>query len=152
LAGATPLEEYLLDDAEYVIVSAGALTSNAAPGGAQGTPSGIKVGCCASWSSGLSFAAPGQALAGAGRSQSSIATWARGIRIFAAEIRSAMYGVPGRSPSSVTWPDWGRDVRVETVAEILDDLIARDDPDLALFVGVKGLPIGPVRTHLEVLR
>jgi hypothetical protein len=41
---------------------------------------------------------------------------------------------------------------VETVAEILDDLITRDDPDLALFVGVKGLPIGPVRTHLEVLR
>jgi hypothetical protein len=43
-------------------------------------------------------------------------------------------------------------VRVETVESVVADLIARDDPELALYVGVKGLPIGPVRTAVEVGR
>jgi hypothetical protein len=46
----------------------------------------------------------------------------------------------------------GRDVRVETVTEVVDDLIARDVPELALFVGVKGLPIGPVRPDSRINR
>ena len=36
--------------------------------------------------------------------------------------------------------------------QVLDDLIGRDEPEIALFVGVKGLPIGPIRTAAEVLR
>lgn len=39
----------------------------------------------------------------------------------------------------------GRDVRVETVVEVVEDLVSRDGSERCLYVGVKGLPIGPAR-------
>ena len=44
----------------------------------------------------------------------------------------------------------GRDIRVETVIEVVEDLIAREQPERCLFVGVKGLPIGPARPDAVV--
>jgi hypothetical protein len=33
---------------------------------------------------------------------------------------------------------------------VIDDLLAREQPERALYVGVKGLPIGPARTDGEI--
>jgi hypothetical protein len=44
----------------------------------------------------------------------------------------------------------GRDIRVETILEVADDLLARERPERALYVGVKGLPIGPARADARV--
>ena len=71
--------------------------------------------------------------------------------IFAQEVRSALAGVPGAPPVyGYVVGLGGRDVRVETVTEVVDDLLTRDEPELALFVGVKGLPIGPLRPGHEI--
>ena len=40
----------------------------------------------------------------------------------------------------------GRDIRVDTVLEVAADLLERDRPERCLYVGVKGLPIGPARS------
>ena len=71
--------------------------------------------------------------------------------IFADEIRSALSGLPDAPPvyGYVTGIG-GRDVRVETVAEALEDLMRREEPELALYVGVKGLPIGPMRPFADI--
>ena len=151
----TPLEEYLLDDAEYVIVSAGALTSNVRQAVRDARARGIKVGLLR-----LVVFRPfpvaevRRILAG----RKKVAVLDRNMGpghsgIFGAEIRSALFGSPA-APGVFDYVVGlgGRDVRVETVLEVLDDLIARDDPEMALFVGVKGLPIGPIRTTAEVLR
>jgi hypothetical protein len=66
--------------------------------------------------------------------------------IFAAEIRAVLAGQADAPPVfGYVVGIGGRDVRVETASEVLDDLMGRDDPELALFVGVKGLEIGPLR-------
>jgi pyruvate/2-oxoacid:ferredoxin oxidoreductase alpha subunit len=151
----TPVEEYLLDDAEYVVVSAGAISSNAREAVRRARARGIRVGLLRLVAfRPFPFAALRRALGG----RRKVAVLDRNMGpghsgIFAAEIRSALYGQPGAPPvfGYVTGLG-GRDVRVETVEEVLDDLIARDDPALALYVGVKGLPIGPVRTAVEVGR
>ena len=71
--------------------------------------------------------------------------------IFGQEIRSALSGMPDAPPVyGYVMGIGGRDVRVETVAETLDDLVRRDEPDLALYVGVKGLPIGPLRAFEQI--
>jgi hypothetical protein len=44
----------------------------------------------------------------------------------------------------------GRDIRVETVVEVIEDLVAREAPERCLYVGVKGLPIGPARPDAVV--
>ncbi len=43
-------------------------------------------------------------------------------------------------------------MRVETASDVLDDLMVREEPELALFVGVKGLPIGPLRADSTIHR
>ena len=71
--------------------------------------------------------------------------------IFAEEIRSALLGQPDTPPLyGYIVGIGGRDVRVETAAEIMDDLLVREEPEMALFVGVKGLPIGPLRPDYEI--
>ncbi|HAX81529.1 MAG TPA: pyruvate ferredoxin oxidoreductase [Actinobacteria bacterium] len=151
----TPLEEYLLDDADYVIVSAGALTSNVRQAVREARRNGIKVGLLRLVAfRPFPFAAMRRVLAG----RKKVAVLDRNMGpghsgIFAAEIRSAMYGMPDAPPIfGYVVGLGGRDVRVDTVADVLYDLITREEPELALFVGVKGLAIGPVRTHLEVRR
>ena len=73
--------------------------------------------------------------------------------IFAEEIRSALLGQPDAPPVyGYIVGIGGRDVRVETAMDICDDLLKRDAPEMALFVGVKGLPIGPLRADATIRR
>ena len=138
-----------------MIVSAGALTSNVRQAVRDARARGIKVGLLR-----LVVFRPfpvaevRRILAG----RKKVAVLDRNMGpghsgIFGAEIRSALFGSPA-APGVFDYVVGlgGRDVRVETILEVLDDLIARDDPEMALFVGVKGLPIGPIRTTAEVLR
>ena len=39
---------------------------------------------------------------------------------------------------------------METVIEVVEDLMAREQPERCLYVGVKGLPIGPARPDAVV--
>ena len=152
----TPIEEYLLDDAEYVIVSAGALTSNVRQAVRDARDRGIKVGLLRIVAfRPFPFQAVRRALAG----RKKVAVLDRDMGpghsgIFAAEFRSALFGMSDAPPIfGYVVGLGGRDVRVENVIEVLDDLMTREDPELALFVGVKGLLIGPLRTvTLEVSR
>ena len=71
--------------------------------------------------------------------------------IFAEEVRSALLGQADAPPVyGYVVGIGGRDVRVETAHEVMDDLLERDEPEMALFVGVKGLPIGPLRADYEI--
>jgi pyruvate/2-oxoacid:ferredoxin oxidoreductase alpha subunit len=73
--------------------------------------------------------------------------------IFAQEIRAALSGSADAPPIyGYVVGIGGRDVRVETGREVIEDLLTRDEPELALFVGVKGLPIGPLRKDYQVSR
>jgi len=73
--------------------------------------------------------------------------------VFAEEIRSALAGQADAPPVyGYVVGLGGRDVRVETVKEVVDDMTIREVPELALFVGVKGLPIGPVRLDSKINR
>ncbi len=66
--------------------------------------------------------------------------------IFAEEIRSALAGTPAAPPIfGYVLGIGGRDVRVETVVDVAEDLLTREVPQMALYVGVRGLPIGPSR-------
>ena len=151
----TPVEEYRLDDAEYVIVSAGALTSNVRQAVKDLRQRGIKVGLLRLvMFRPFPIAEMRSLLAG----RRKVAVLDRNMSpghsgVFAEEIRAAMAGMADAPPIyDYVVGLGGRDVRVETVTEVFDDLVARDDPGTALFVGVKGLPIGPLRVPQEVTR
>ena len=71
--------------------------------------------------------------------------------IFAEEIRSALAGQPEAPPVyGYVLGIGGRDVRVETVLDVAADLATREVPDMTLYVGVKGLPIGPARSCSQI--
>ena len=151
----TPVEEYFLDDAEYVIVSAGALTSNVRQAVKDLRQRGIKVGLLRLvMFRPFPIAEMRSLLAG----RRKVAVLDRNMSpghsgVFAEEIRAAMAGMADAPPIyDYVVGLGGRDVRVETVTEVFDDLVARDDPGTALFVGVKGLPIGPLRVPQQVTR
>jgi pyruvate/2-oxoacid:ferredoxin oxidoreductase alpha subunit len=143
-----PVEEYLLDDAEYVVVSAGAMTSNVRQAVRDLRDRGVKVGLLRIVAfRPFPIAAVRRILAGRGK----IAVLDRNMSpghsgIFAEEIRSALAGMSNAPPiHGYIVGIGGRDVRVETVTEIVDDVLQREEPEMALYVGVKGLPIGPLR-------
>jgi pyruvate/2-oxoacid:ferredoxin oxidoreductase alpha subunit len=143
-----PVEGYLLDDAEYVVVSAGAMTSNVREAVRRYRQRGIEVGLLRLVSF-RPFPVDEVRRLLAGRRK--VAVLDRNMSaghsgIFAAEIRSALAGLGDAPPIyGYVVGIGGRDVRVETVTEVLDDMTMRAHPALALFVGVKGLPIGPLR-------
>jgi pyruvate/2-oxoacid:ferredoxin oxidoreductase alpha subunit len=151
----TPIEEYLLDDAEYVIVSAGALTSNVRQAVRDLREQGTRVGLLRLVAFRPFPIAELRRLLGGRRK---VAVLDRNMGpghsgIFAEEIRSVLAGRPDAPPVfGYVVGLGGRDVRVETVIEVFDDLMTREDPETALFVGVKGLPIGPVRVPQGVTR
>lgn len=150
-----PIDSYLLDDAEYVIVSAGAMTSNARQAVRDMRDRGVRVGLMRIVAFRPFPVAEVRALL-AGRRK--VAVLDRNMSpghsgIFAEEIRSVLAGVPDAPPVfGYVVGLGGRDVRVETAIEVLDDLMVRDEPEMALFVGVKGLPIGPLRHDREIRR
>ncbi len=148
-----PVEGYMLDDAEYVVMSAGAMTSNVRQAVKDARERGMKVGLLRLVAlRPFPFAEVRRLLAG----RHKVAVLDRNLSpghsgIFAQEIRSALSGMPDAPPVyGYVMGIGGRDVRVETVTETLDDLVRRDEPDLALYVGVKGLPIGPVRAFEQI--
>lgn len=149
----TTLEGYMLDDAEYVFVSAGAMTSNVRQAVRDMRDRGIKAGLLRV----IAFrpfpvVAIRKVLAG----RRKVAVLDRNMSaghsgIFAEEIRSALLGQPNPPPIfGYIVGIGGRDVRVETAEDILEDLLVREEPEMALFVGVKGLPIGPVRADYKI--
>lgn len=151
----SPVEGYLLDDAELVIVSAGAMTSNVRQAVKELREKGVKAGLMRM----VAFrpfpvAEVRRLLAG----RSKVAVLDRNMSaghsgVFVEEIRSALAGQSDAPPVyGYVVGLGGRDVRVETVLEIVEDVTTREEPELALFVGVKGLPIGPVRPDSRINR
>jgi pyruvate/2-oxoacid:ferredoxin oxidoreductase alpha subunit len=155
----TPLEGYLLDDAEYVIVSAGAMTSNVRQAVRDMRDRGVKVGLVRV----VAFRPfPIVEIRSLLAGRRKVAVLDRNMSsghsgIFAQEIRAALSGEAGAPPvHGYVVGIGGRDVRVETVTDVIEDVMAREELHPALYVGVKGLPIGPLRSnstiaHLEPL-
>jgi pyruvate/2-oxoacid:ferredoxin oxidoreductase alpha subunit len=151
----SPIETYMLDDAEIVIVSAGAMTSNVRQAVKQLREQGVKAGLLRMVAF-RPFPTVEVRRLLAGRRK--VAVLDRNMSpghsgVFAEEIRSALAGQPDAPPVyGYVVGLGGRDVRVETVTDVTDDLMTRETPELALFVGVKGLPIGPVRPTSRINR
>ncbi len=145
-----PVEGYLLEDAEVVVVSAGAMTSNVRQAVRSLRESGVRAGL-------LRLVAfrpfPTDEVRRLLAGRRKVAVLDRNMSpgqsgIFAEEIRAALVGMPDAPPVfGYVLGIGGRDVRVETVVEVMADLEEREVPETALFVGVKGLPIGPTRVR-----
>jgi pyruvate/2-oxoacid:ferredoxin oxidoreductase alpha subunit len=148
-----PIEGYLLDDAEYVIISAGAMTSNVRQAVRDARERGVKVGLLRL----IAFRPfPTRSIRRLLAGRRKVAVLDRNMSsghsgIFAQEVRSALAGLPS-APTVFGYVAGigGRDVRVETVTEVLDDLVLREKPLGTLYVGVKGLPIGPLRPDAPI--
>ncbi len=151
----SPIESYLLDDADLVIVSAGAMTSNVRQAVKDLREKGVKAGLLRMVAFRPFPVTEVRSLL-AGRSK--VAVLDRNMSpghsgVFAEEIRSALAGQADAPPVyGYVVGLGGRDVRVETVKEVVDDMTIREVPELALFVGVKGLPIGPARLDSKINR
>ena len=143
----------MLDDAEYVFVSAGAMTSNVRQAVREMREKGIKAGLLRVIAF-RPFPIAGIREVLSGRRK--VAVLDRNMSaghsgIFAEEIRSALAGRSDAPPNfGYVVGIGGRDVRVETALDVMEDLLVREEPEMALFVGVKGLPIGPVRADARV--
>lgn len=151
----SPVEEYRLDDADLVIVSAGSMTSNVRQAVKDLRDKGVKAGLLRL----VAFrpfpvAEMRRLLAG----RSKVAVLDRNMSpghsgVFAEEIRSALAGQTDAPPVyGYVVGLGGRDVRVETVMDVVDDVTTREVPEMALYVGVKGLPIGPLRPESKINR
>ena len=145
----------MLDDAEYVFVSAGATTSNIRLAVRDLRDRGIKAGLLRL----IAFRPfPVEAIRKTLAGRKKVAVLDRNMGaghsgIFAAEIRSALLGQADAPPIyDYIVGIGGRDVRVETGEEVFEDMVKREEPEMALFVGVKGLPIGPLRSDYQVQR
>lgn len=150
-----PVESYLLDDAEYVLVSAGAMTSNVRQAVRTLREAGHRVGLLRIVAF-RPFPIVDVRTLLAGRRK--VAVLDRNMSaghsgIFAQEIRAAVSGSRDAPPiHGYVVGIGGRDVRVETVVEIFEDLLVRDVAETALYVGVKGRPIGPARDDRHIHR
>ncbi len=151
----SPVEGYMLDDAEFVFVSAGAMTSNVRQAVKDLRDRSVKAGLLRL----IAFRpfpvdAMRQLLAGRRKVAVLDRNMSAGMSgIFAEEIRSVLAATPDAPPVfGYVVGIGGRDVRVETVLQVYDDLVVREEPEMALFVGVKGLPIGPLRRSAPIHR
>jgi pyruvate/2-oxoacid:ferredoxin oxidoreductase alpha subunit len=143
-----PVEAYRLDDADLVLVSAGAMTSNVRYAVDLLRDRGIKVGLLRLIVfRPFPFAEVQKHLGGRQR----VAVLDRNMSpgnsgIICQEVRAAL----AMQAATTTVCGYvlgigGRDVRVETVVEVVEDLLLREGSERCLYVGVKGLPIGPAR-------
>jgi pyruvate/2-oxoacid:ferredoxin oxidoreductase alpha subunit len=149
----TPLEGFMLEDAEYVLVSAGAMTSNVRQAVRELRDKGIKAGLLRV----IAFRPfPVKQIRRILAGRRKVAVLDRNMSaghsgIFAQEIRSALLDQPDSPPVyGYIVGIGGRDVRVETAHDVMEDLLVREEPEMALFVGVKGLPIGPLRADYQI--
>ncbi|MFH2072235.1 MAG: pyruvate ferredoxin oxidoreductase [Actinomycetota bacterium] len=142
-----PVDAFMMDDAEIVFVTAGAMSSNVRYAVTLLRERGIKAGMVRLVAfrpfpfEPIRRLLEGRKVAVLDRNMSSGHSG-----IFAQEIRSALS--LGAAPTAVfgyVLGIGGRDIRVETVLEVADDLMSREEPERTLYVGVKGLPIGPAR-------
>ncbi|MBU1226633.1 MAG: pyruvate ferredoxin oxidoreductase [Actinobacteria bacterium] len=142
-----PVDAFMMDDAEIVFVTAGAMSSNVRYAVTLLRERGIKAGMVRLVAfrpfpfEPIRRLLEGRKVAVLDRNMSSGHSG-----IFAQEIRSALS--LGAAPTRVfgyVLGIGGRDIRVETVLEVADDLMSREEPERTLYVGVKGLPIGPAR-------
>jgi pyruvate/2-oxoacid:ferredoxin oxidoreductase alpha subunit len=142
-----PVDTFMLDDAEIVFVSAGAMSSNVRYAVTLLRERGIKAGMLRL----IAFRPfpfelirtllAGRKVAVLDRNMSSGHSG-----IFAEEIRSALsMGADETQVVGYVLGIGGRDIRVETILEVADDLLTREESERTLYVGVKGLPIGPAR-------
>ena len=148
-----PVEPFMLDDADYVLVSAGAMTSNVRYAVRLLRERCIKVGLLRLVAfRPFPFEEVRRHLGG----RAKVAVLDRNMSpghsgIFAQEVRSALsLQAPPTDVYGYVLGIGGRDIRVETVIEVVEDLIARERPERCLYVGVKGLPIGPARPDAVV--
>jgi len=137
------VDPYMVDDADYVLVTAGAMSSNVRYAVKVLRERGIKVGMLR-----LVVFRPfpfqevrrylgGRAKGGGARPQHE-----------PGPLRHLRPGGPRRPLPAAPPTDvygyvlgiGGRDIRVETVMEVVEDLLAREEPERCLYVGVKGLP------------
>jgi 2-oxoisovalerate ferredoxin oxidoreductase alpha subunit len=144
-----PVEAYRLDDADFVLVSAGAMTSNVRYAVDILRDRGIKVGLLRLIVfRPFPFAEVQKHLGGRCR----VAVLDRNMSpghsgIICEEVRSALAMHASATPvCGYVLGIGGRDIRVETVVEVVEDLRSREGSERCLYVGVKGLPIGPART------
>jgi pyruvate/2-oxoacid:ferredoxin oxidoreductase alpha subunit len=145
----TPVEAWMMDDADVVLVSAGAMTSNVRLAVRELRQRGIKAGLLRLVAfRPFPFDLVRHHLAG----RSKVAVLDRNMSpghsgIFAAEIRSALSGMADAPRvTGYVIGIGGRDVRVEDVVAVAEDVVARDRPERVLFAGVKGIGIAPPRT------
>jgi len=147
------VDGYMLDDAEYVLVTAGAMSSNVRYAVRLLRERGIKVGMLRLVVfRPFPFEEVRRHLGG----RAKVAVLDRNMSpghsgIFAQEVRAALsLGAPATDVYGYVLGIGGRDIRVETVIEVVEDLLAREQPERCLYVGVKGLPVGPARPGAEI--
>jgi len=147
------VDPYMVDDADYVLVTAGAMSSNVRYAVKVLRERGIKVGMLRL----VVFRPfPFQEVRRYLGGRAKVAVLDRNMSpghsgIFAQEVRAALsLAAPPTDVYGYVLGIGGRDIRVETVIEVVEDLLAREEPERCLYVGVKGLPIGPARPGVAI--
>ena len=146
-------ESFMMDDADHVIVSMGSMTSNARFAVKTLRDRGEKVGLLKMIAvRPFPFSEVRESLSG----RKKVAVLDRNMSpghsgVFSEEIRSALYHEKDR-------PDiygyiigiGGRDVRVNDLVAVYEDMLRREEPQEILYAGVKGLAIGPGHEKYEI--
>ncbi|MGB9590629.1 MAG: transketolase C-terminal domain-containing protein, partial [Candidatus Hydrothermia bacterium] len=149
----TVTEEFMMDDADYVIVSMGSMTSNARLAVKTLRDKGDKVGLLKMVVfRPFPFKEVREALSG----RNKVAVLDRNMSpghsgVFSEEIRSALYHET-KSPDIYGYiiGIGGRDVRVEDIVSVYEDMKVREKPEDILYAGLKGFPIGTGHTKYEI--
>ncbi len=140
------VDTYMLDDADYVLVSAGALSSNVRYAVHQLRQQGEKVGFLRLIAL-RPFPAPVIRELLAGRKKVGVIDrdLSPGMGgVIAQEIRNALYGLSDAPPIyGYIVGLGGRDVQVEKVLGIYQDLKEREEPLSVIWTDITGVPMGP---------
>ncbi len=141
------VEEFMTEDADYILVSAGAMSSNVRFAVKQLRDKGQKVGM-------MRLIAlrpfPDEAVQKILSGRKKVAVLDRNMSpgrsgVIAQEIKTALFHREDRPPVfSYVIGIGGRDITVSDIIKVYEDLLQRDEIlDQSMFVGVKGLDIGP---------
>ncbi len=147
------VDSYMLDDADYVLISAGALSSNVRYAVKELRERGERVGFLRLIAL-RPFPTPIVRELLAGRKKVAVIdrdlSPGRGGAI-AQEIKASLYGLSDAPPVyGYIIGLGGRDVQVEKILEIYEDLKGREEPEEILWADITGLPIGPGHRPEEV--
>ena len=147
------VDPYMLDDADYVLISAGALSSNVRYAVKLLRERGERVGFLRLIAL-RPFPTPMIRELLAGRKKVAVIdrdlSPGRGGAI-AQEVKSSLYGFRDAPPVyGYLIGLGGRDVQVEKILEVYEDLKRREEPEDILWADITGLPIGPGHKPEEV--